>query len=369
MAGIQGEWESLLCAAPLENLSSLSHNITRLVSKHNNSPDDGGDRQVLVTKLQDHNTASAKQIATARARLNNNQLNYKETQQFTELQIARMISDWMLRKAYFDSASQFDKFMKLGALSDTGYFISARKIISELRVGKVDKCLHWCGVQRKKLQSFGSTLEVELRISQFLSLLEANDLDAAIQHARKYFPATYDDLQMRMRICSVMGILASKDIPKVIEESFNRKERFIQLECQFLNDFLAVNGLTKSAFLEKYLSVGLRCVEVGACGEKTHSYHCPSCFVQERIQSTEETNREKPSGESMVKFKLSRSHLVCSLSGDVMNGDNLPMALPNGNVYSSKALRKMADQNEGSVICPKTNQKFALKDCKVVYVL
>jgi len=203
--------------------------------------------------------------------------------------------------------------------------------------------------------------------------LENNELESAIQHARKYFPATYQDQDLRLKICSVMGVLASRDIVAAINQNFNRKERFVQLECQFLNDFLAVNGLTKTTFLERLLSVGIKCIDLGSCQEDDHSLQCPACYVRRSrcLDDLEGQDDDEGQQESLhvLRFKLSRSHLVCFISGEVMNSDNLPMALPNGYVYSSKAIKKMAENNAGIVTCPRTHESFSMSDCKVIYVL
>eukprot|EP00475_Leptophrys_vorax_P018812 TRINITY_DN25691_c0_g1_i4.p1 TRINITY_DN25691_c0_g1~~TRINITY_DN25691_c0_g1_i4.p1 ORF type:complete len:417 (+),score=95.28 TRINITY_DN25691_c0_g1_i4:128-1252(+) len=365
----QQVWEAHLCSTPIHNLSSLGHNIARLASKHAQQPQEAS-LVSLAGKLQEHATASSKLFATAKARLNHEQLINHSEEALTELQTARMISDWMLRKGYFESASLFDKFMKLGALSDTGYFVSARKIIAELRSGKVDKCLHWCGVQRGKLTSIGSSLEVDLRISQFLDLLEKNELDVAIQHARAHFPSTYQDIELRKKICSVMGVLASNNIAVAIDENFNRNERFGILEAQFLDDFLEINGLCKKTFLERLLSVGKKCVDLGSCSQgnvEIPSFNCPACYVQRDRENCVDDLERLKAEEIPLKFKLSRSHLVCAISGRIMDGDNLPMALPNGQVYSSRAI-KQASQS-GVFTCPKTNATYKLEDCKPVYVL
>ena len=52
-----------------------------------------------------------------------------------------------------------------------------------------------------------------------------------------------------------------------------------------------------------------------------------------------------------------------------MDENNYPMALPNGQIYSSNALKKMADDNSGRINCVKTGETFLISEAKKVYIL
>ncbi|OTF75096.1 macrophage erythroblast attacher-like protein, partial [Euroglyphus maynei] len=65
----------------------------------------------------------------------------------------------------------------------------------------------------------------------------------------------------------------------------------------------------------------------------------------------------------------SQSRLVCFISGEPMNENNQPLMLPNGYVYGEKSLRKMADDNDGKITCPRTNESFNFKAIEKVYVM
>jgi len=62
------------------------------------------------------------------------------------------------------------------------------------------------------------------------------------------------------------------------------------------------------------------------------------------------------------------SHLICRLSGEMMNEDNPPLVLPNGHVYSKKALSEMAKLNNGRVTCPQTNAVYNFEELKKVFI-
>lgn len=83
----------------------------------------------------------------------------------------------------------------------------------------------------------------------------------------------------------------------------------------------------------------------------------------------------------------SQSYLICTISGKPMNEHNPPMVLPNGYVYGEQvghhpklvveditflhvqALKRMALENGGTVICPRTKEIYLFSTVKKVYVM
>jgi macrophage erythroblast attacher len=59
---------------------------------------------------------------------------------------------------------------------------------------------------------------------------------------------------------------------------------------------------------------------------------------------------------------------VCYISKELMNEDNPPLVLPNGYVYSRKALEEMAKTNQGKITCPRTNQVCNFSDLARAYI-
>ena len=51
-----------------------------------------------------------------------------------------------------------------------------------------------------------------------------------------------------------------------------------------------------------------------------------------------------------------------------MDEHNPPLMLPNHWIYSERALKKMCQENNGFVICPKTKSKYKFENCRRVYV-
>ncbi|KAI9387705.1 hypothetical protein POPTR_010G213950v4 [Populus trichocarpa] len=54
-------------------------------------------------------------------------------------------------------------------------------------------------------------------------------------------------------------------------------------------------------------------------------------------------------------LKAAPSKIVCYVAKELMDTENPPLVLPNGYVYSTKALEEMAKRNDGKVTCPRTS--------------
>ena len=54
---------------------------------------------------------------------------------------------------------------------------------------------------------------------------------------------------------------------------------------------------------------------------------------------------------------------------EIMNDSNPPMVLPNGYVYSTRAIEAIAAQNAGRVVCPKTGATYAIDEIRRAFVV
>jgi hypothetical protein len=61
--------------------------------------------------------------------------------------------------------------------------------------------------------------------------------------------------------------------------------------------------------------------------------------------------------EGLPWSKHVHSKLVCAITREIMNEHNPPMVLPNGAVYSEKAVQQVASRNHNIFTCPKTGAR------------
>ena len=70
---------------------------------------------------------------------------------------------------------------------------------------------------------------------------------------------------------------------------------------------------------------------------------------------------------NLPRAHKSQSMLICRVSGHVMNESNPPMAFPNGQIYSSNAIKKMSVN--GAVKCPNTGFTCTVDALRRVFIL
>ena len=93
--------------------------------------------------------------------------------------------------------------------------------------------------------------------------------------------------------------------------------------------------------------------EISILNYPTHSIYI---FYQEISKSLPITN-------------VPNSILICKLSGKIMDHNNEPMILPNGNCYSKNALLEMSSKTNGIIIDPKTGEKFEYSKLRKAYIM
>ena len=52
-----------------------------------------------------------------------------------------------------------------------------------------------------------------------------------------------------------------------------------------------------------------------------------------------------------------------------LDENNRPMMLPNGFVYGYGALAKMAQENDGQIVCPRTKEIYPIAEVEKVFVM
>jgi macrophage erythroblast attacher len=67
--------------------------------------------------------------------------------------------------------------------------------------------------------------------------------------------------------------------------------------------------------------------------------------------------------------KHAHSKLICSVTGDLMSDANPPMVLPNGFVYSQKAVAQIMGKQGGKVVCPQTGATYTLDELRRAFIV
>lgn len=276
----------------------------------------------------------------------------------------RMLVDHCLRSGYYETAIELAKSSDIEHLTNIDIFLVCKEIEETLVRHETARCLSWCHDNKSKLRKIKSTLEFSLRQQEFIELVRSNQRVEAVRYAQKHFSSLEDvfgSTSAQNELQRVMGLLACSPATSIDRYNslfdMNRWKRLIE---QFRLENFKLYQLSNASIFSITLQAGLSSLKTPQCYRKdgARNSECPVC--------SELLNKL---AVSLPCAHCSQSRLVCFISGEPMNEHNQPLMLPNGYVYGEKSLRKLADNNNGKVVCPRTNSVFDFKDTEKVYVM
>eukprot|EP01103_Thecamoeba_quadrilineata_P016584 TRINITY_DN5576_c0_g1_i1.p1 TRINITY_DN5576_c0_g1~~TRINITY_DN5576_c0_g1_i1.p1 ORF type:complete len:380 (+),score=61.58 TRINITY_DN5576_c0_g1_i1:39-1178(+) len=315
--------------------------------------------QGLKRKMEDIKMRDDEQLHRCKARLDylGSIENDADPKNWQKIRLAKALVDYFLRQGLYETANFLAKQYSITDLVDIEMFVAARTVIEGLQRKDCTEALKFCFQNRTKLHHLKSSFELNLRIQEFIELRRQERLTEAINYARKHLaPAATTDLK---KIQVVMGSLAfqtNTECPKY--KKLFAEERWNDLIVEFKETNYLSYNLPKESLLNIHLGCGLASLKTNQCYDPDKRKEgCPMC-----------TENFRELAENLPFSHHIHSSLVCSITNQAMNDENPPMALPNGYVYSYKALNDLAEKNQGLVVCPKTKESFKFSDLKKVFI-
>ncbi|EEF37316.1 protein MAEA homolog [Ricinus communis] len=307
--------------------------LTNLVSK----------LQGLKRKLEEGSKTENLQAQRCRARLDHlESIDVENLSEWNNTRLKRILVDYMLRMSYYDTGMKLAESSNMMDLVDIDVFQEARRVIDALQNREVAPALAWCADNKSRLKKSKSKFEFQLRLQEFIELVRAENNMRAIAYSRKYLApwgATYmKELQQ------VMATLAFKSHTECVKYKvlFEAKQ-WDYLVDQFKQEFCRLYGMTLEPLLNIYLHAGLSALKTPYCYED-------DCTKEDPLSQESFRKLALP----LPYSKQHHSKLVCYITKELMDTENPPQVLPNGYVYSAKALEEMAKKNNGKITCPRT---------------
>lgn len=276
-----------------------------------------------------------------------------------KVRLNRALVDYMLREGMYDTAATLTDAHDIAPLVDLDIFRESRVVIEALRRRDCSEGLRWCSENKRRLQKVQSKLEFRLRLQEFVELARARRKTDAIAYMKKYL-AINCDAEKLVFIQRFMGLLVfDPDTPCEPYKDMYGEHKWLHLENAFKEENYRLHGLTRGSTIEIMLKAGLACLKTRKCGvESDRKPTCPTC-VEPYLSLA----------QLLPRGRHENSILVCSISGEIMDENNPPMALPKGNVYSWNALNKMAEENDGVVTDPKTNETARFDELRKCFIM
>eukprot|EP01006_Ploeotia_vitrea_P025461 TRINITY_DN58329_c0_g1_i1.p1 TRINITY_DN58329_c0_g1~~TRINITY_DN58329_c0_g1_i1.p1 ORF type:complete len:412 (+),score=43.01 TRINITY_DN58329_c0_g1_i1:31-1266(+) len=274
-----------------------------------------------------------------------------------QTRIQRQLVDYLLRRGYSKTADTLTKRYNLQALVDIAVFHSAQPIIdSLLRKHSCTEALQWCKENQVRLKKNKSMLEFHLRLQEFISMIQKKEKFKALEYCQKYLSGQAAT-QLGILKSSLSALVLYSFHPPQYQFLFDH-QRWEDLVEEFKKELLVVSQLGPNIPLHMLLQSGMLALNAPQAYESGEfNPNDPMCS-QEFQQLAED----------LPKANRKNSTLVCRVSGEVMDGDNPPLVLPNGRVYSTQSLKKLRDV-DGTVCCPATNDRYHWSQLHKVYVM
>ncbi|EJU03737.1 macrophage erythroblast attacher isoform 1 [Dacryopinax primogenitus] len=282
---------------------------------------------------------------------------------FSRTRLDRWIVDWALRTGRTETAKAVANAKGIEDLVDIELFSEISAIENSLLSRSCTQALHWCTENRIALKKLRSNLEFDLRLQEFIELIRASKAREAIIYMRKHLVAW--ESEHRSELEMAMGILASsasggRSITGPHKRLYDLS-RWKVLARTFRQTAYTLSSLSSEPMLYIALYAGLAALKHPACYDRdSRNPDCPVCDVE----GFGKLAKEVPFSHHSI------STVICRISGQITNGDNPPMAFPNGAVYSQEALEQQAAAvGMGFVTDPKTDAKCEFGELRKVHIL
>ncbi|KAI9118698.1 hypothetical protein K1719_010143 [Acacia pycnantha] len=299
--------------------------------------------QGLKRKLEEGSRAEQLQVQRYRVRIGHlESADAEKISEWNDTRLKRILVDYMLRMSYYDTAAKLAECNNLQDLVDIDVFQEARKVIDALQNKDVGPALAWCADNKSRLKKSKSKLEFQLRLQEFIELVRAENNLRAITYARKFLaPWGATDMKELQRVMATLAFKRDTECAtyKVLFEA----KQWDYLVDQFKQEFYKLYGMTVEPLLSIYLQAGLSALKTPYCYED-------DCTKEDPLSQEGFRTLAKP----LPYSKQHHSKLVCYITKELMDTENPPQVLPNGYVYSTKALEEMAKKNNGKITCPRT---------------
>ena len=272
----------------------------------------------------------------------------------------RMLVEHFLRSGFYNAAMSLADHAQINDLTNINLFLVAKEVEDTLSRKDTAKCLAWCHDNKSKLRKQKSSLEFNIRLQEYIELVREGRKMEAVKHAKKYLANAEPDLMFDVqRALALLAFPPDTTISPYCD--LYRPDRWQILIEQFRKENYRLYHLSPQSVFSVALQAGLSCLKTQKCSSRPLSDRNSECPVCQSL--LHELASHLPYAH------CSQSRLICYISGKTLNENNPPMMLPNGFVYGEHALNKMARENDGQIVCPRTKEIYSIDDALKVFVM
>ncbi|XP_062558952.1 E3 ubiquitin-protein transferase MAEA isoform X2 [Armigeres subalbatus] len=279
------------------------------------------------------------------------------TNQWKKIRLDRMIVEHFLRLGYYDTAERLANRSGIRDLTNLDIFQIAREVERDLANRSTAKCINWCNDNKSKLKKIISNIEFQLRVQEFVELIREDKRKMAVIHSRKFFPAfEHEQLNEIQKYSALLVYPVNTEIEPY--KTLFDPQRWDDLVVHFRLENYRLFQLPSQPMLSVAVQAGISALKTPQCYSSTSkNMNCPVC--QKSVNEI---------AENLPFSHCAQSRLICRITGKPLNEHNLPMMLPNGQIFCQQAIDQMRQDND-TIVCPITNEKFRSPKLEKVFFM
>ncbi|KAH9848379.1 CTLH/CRA C-terminal to lish motif domain-containing protein [Lenzites betulinus] len=284
--------------------------------------------------------------------------NTHEFREWSDVRLDRWLVDWSLRNGKEKSARKIASEKGIEKLVDIELFSDIRRIEDALNRKSCTEALAWCSENKAALRKLKNTLEFDLRLQEYIELARARKTVEAMAYSKKHLLPWLDT--HRRQIIQAPALLCYP--PTTACSPYKRlydPARWTTLVQSFRLAIYHLSTLPTEPLMHLAMYAGLASLKLPTCYDEKHrNVNCPICNVDLGALA-----KEVPYSHHV------NSTIVCRVTGKIMDANNMPLAMPHGQVYSKEVYKEQASHNDGYVFDPNNpGDKARFADLRKVFI-
>lgn len=182
--------------------------------------------------------------------------------------LQRLVADYLLREGYDSSARCLAERAGLERYLDFELVLASRAALAALRARDCEPALAWCAEHRAKLKKAGSTLELQLRLQQFVELVRGGRAVDALSHARRHL-SSVAEFEPQLRLAMTSLALGPATCAAPYAQLFD-EGAWERLAALFHQQQLAALAMPATAPLLVAIGAGLTALKTPSCFHGEH---------------------------------------------------------------------------------------------------
>jgi macrophage erythroblast attacher len=273
----------------------------------------------------------------------------------SKTKIIRHLADHYYRQDKDLIANSISAKAQIEPMTEYFFFTKFKKIQEDMLKKDLGSALDWCDSHKSKLKKLSSPLEFDLKLQKFIEFIRSQNFCGGILYARtnlSKFP------QYQKEIQKAMMLLAVSNRPEDFSEyqlllSDSKWNELIQLVHK---EMLRVYSMSAESVFNVVLRAGFLALKHPLCQTSDKVDGCPLC--NPNIQAL---------AVHIHYACQSHTSMICRILNVVMDENNPPVALPNGQTYSEQGIKTITQDQK--ITCPVTGAVFNTKQVFKLFVV